>query len=476
MKKVIRTLSILLTLMLTVFLLTSCGKTEATTTQNNPVTTTKAPEVATTTTTYDTSNIKDYASEVKLDMSSPRLKQEVTVVNYIDGDTTHFEVPTSVISTGVLKARYLAVNTPESTGKIEEWGKAASNFTKAALKSATSIYVESDTANWDIDSTGSRCLVWVWYRTSESENYRNLNIELLQEGLAIASSSANNSYGEVCMSAIAQAKALKLRIYSGEKDPDFYYGDAQTISLKELRFNITDYVDMKVAFEANVIRTYNNGVYLEDYNDEDDMYYGFYAYYGATAGADLLGVLEIGNRVRIVGSVTYYETGKSYQVSGLSYDIWNEDDPNNTVKIGDGAKAAYTLMTAEEYNSEITLTLEKEVVNEETGEETVESQEKTMTLAEFALNTSVEMKDLYVTSVYTTKSESSSSKGALTLTCKCGDETITVRTEPLYGADGKLITADEYLHHTINVKGIIDTFDGKCQIKVFNYLHITVVS
>ena len=62
--------------------------------------------------------IVDYVAQTKLDMSSSTLKQEVTVKNYIDGDTTHFNVPTSISEDGVLKARYLCVNTPESTGKI----------------------------------------------------------------------------------------------------------------------------------------------------------------------------------------------------------------------------------------------------------------------------------------------------------------------------------------------------------------------
>ena len=72
----------------------------------------------------------DYAGNTKLDMSSESLKEEVTVKAYIDGDTTHFHVPTSVVSSGVLKARYLAINTPESTGKIEEWGKKLSSAPK----------------------------------------------------------------------------------------------------------------------------------------------------------------------------------------------------------------------------------------------------------------------------------------------------------------------------------------------------------
>ena len=68
----------------------------------------------------------DYVDTLKLDMESETLKISATVKSYIDGDTTHFHVDRSVCEDGVLKARYLAINTPESTGKVEPWGKAAS--------------------------------------------------------------------------------------------------------------------------------------------------------------------------------------------------------------------------------------------------------------------------------------------------------------------------------------------------------------
>ena len=115
----------------------------------------------------------DYAGQLKLNMNSSTLKQEVTVKTYVDGDTVHFYVPEDVMPGGVLKARFLAINTPESTGKIEEYGKAASNFTKQTLQKAESIILESDTNTWNADSTGGRYLVWVWYKTADMDEYRN---------------------------------------------------------------------------------------------------------------------------------------------------------------------------------------------------------------------------------------------------------------------------------------------------------------
>ena len=44
-------------------------------------------------------------------------------------------VDLNFLENGVLKARYIAINTPESTGSIEPWGKKAANFTKTKLQS-----------------------------------------------------------------------------------------------------------------------------------------------------------------------------------------------------------------------------------------------------------------------------------------------------------------------------------------------------
>ncbi|MBR4419416.1 MAG: hypothetical protein IKT32_00895, partial [Clostridia bacterium] len=62
----------------------------------------------------------DYVAQHKFNASSGRVYQEVKSVKlFVDGDTTHFYVDTPVNGSTTVKARYLAVNTPESTGKIE---------------------------------------------------------------------------------------------------------------------------------------------------------------------------------------------------------------------------------------------------------------------------------------------------------------------------------------------------------------------
>lgn len=435
------------------------GDPAATPTTEPPVVETTAPQE-----TY-----VDYAAEAKLDMNSDTLKQEVTVKAYVDGDTTHFHVPKTVTETGLLKARYLAVNTPESTGKIEEWGKKASNFTKEKLATSDSIIIESDDGNWNVDSTGGRHLVWVWYRPQGTDQYRNLNIELLQNGLSIASNSADNRYGKLCMDAIAQARSQKLNVHSDQKDPDFYYGEAIPVTLKGLRTNIELYEGLRVAFEGTITHENNQTVYVEDYDEETDMWYGMTVYYGYNMTGKGLEILNPGNRIMVVGSVQYYATGGTWQVSDIKYVDMRPNDPNNIQLISEGHEPAFfkddpILFTGTSVNIDVLTSLDDDA-----------TVEKTFAYANMRLSASIAMDNLKVTNVYTTTNEESSSKGAMTLTCKVGGTTVSVRTVVLRDENGNLITADAYRGKTINVKGIVDYFNGTYQIKVFSASDITVL-
>ena len=449
-----RILSLILTVLLVIGCLCACGTQE-------PQPSEAAPTDDTANTDTSLPELVDYAGDIELNLSSETAKEEVTVKTYIDGDTVHFNVSTAVHPSGVLKGRFLAINTPESTGKIEEYGKAASAFTRQKLEGASSIIIESDDENWNVDSTGGRYLIWVWYRTDESQPYRNLNIEILQEGLAIANSSANNRYGSVCTAAINQAKAYKYNVYSGQRDPDFYYGDAVELTLKELRTNVSAYNGVKVAFSGVITMNDGGSIYIEDYDDETGLYYGISVYYGYGLSGAGLDILSVGNCSRIVGTVQYYEVGGTYQVSGLTYRQMKPDDPSNIQKISDGHSPAYVPTDANTFvNSKVQLALEEET--------------KEFSYAELVMSTSIEMKGLTVKSVYTTDNEDSSSNGAMTLTCVSDGITVLVRTAVLYDENNKLITADAYKGKTIDVRGIVDYYDGNYQIKVFTANGITV--
>ena len=450
--------------------LTSCPTSDPVKTTTSPVETTSTPGVdPSTTTATEITEEYDYVADLTLNLSSPTKKAEVDVKQFIDGDTTHFNISDPDFADGVLKARYIAINTPESTGKIEPWGKKASKFTKEKLSQATSIYVESDDASWNADSTGSRYVVWVWYKTEDSTEYRNLNLEILQNGLALASNTGGNRYGTICLKALAQAEALKLNLYSDDPDPDFYYGSVQQVTLAELKLNLKKYENTKVAFTANVIKDYNNGVYLEEYSPELGMYVGMYAYYGASAPGYGLEIVKPGNRIMCVGTPQYYEAGDSWQVSGLAFAnpfIPASDDV--TTLISEGHNPVYRATTLDELAQKVTFVIEKEVEGQIT-EETLES-----TYLDLSVGASISMENLKVKRIYTTASGNST--GAMTITCDYNGKEVTVRTAVLYNDDNTIVTQDKYENKTISVKGIVETYKGKFQILVLSPSDITILN
>lgn len=442
-----------------------------------------------------TKKFVDYVSTVKLDFSSNTKKQEVTVRNYIDGDTTHFNPKADTTVTGYnaadfaategyIKARYIAINTPENTGKIEPWGSKAAKFVNDKLASAQSIIVESDDDKWNIDSSGSfRYVVWVWYLPEGASEYINLNIEVLQEGLALGSSVFNNRYGQAALNAMSQARDLALYVHSSKKDPDFPYGAATPVTLKELRANVEDYPGKKVKVEGVVTAEFNNGVYIEDKDEELGIYFGFYVYYGYQSGK-ILKVLSLGNRVSVVGVVTLFNG--SYQISGVSYDEYQPTLAANTTVVSEGHSPAFAETSAKDIvEGELTVTYEQDTKGED-GNVTTEVVQKQLAYGDAVMSTSVTVKNLTVESIHVTDN-GGNSDGAMSITCTSEDgATIVVRTEVLKDENGEIIKKEAYLNKKITVKGIVDFYkyvDNRTgedveqyQVKVYRADFITVLN
>lgn len=425
----------------------------------------------------------DYASQLTLDFTSTTKKQEVTVNLFIDGDTTHF-VPVDNSSLpgcdnsgdfaathNTIKARYLAVNTPESTGQIEEWGKKASKFTRSKLENVQKIVVEADADFWDIDSTGERYLLWIWYLPNGATEYRNLNLELLQEGLAYASRTAETRYGEIASAALAQAEREKLNVFSGEKDPDFYYGQIKEVDLRELRCFAEEYEGTKIRVSGTIVASFGNSVYIEAKDLETGDYFGMPVYYGFTSGR-LLDMLKVGNEVSVVGTLQYYEAGGTYQISGVApYNAYEPDDPSNCHVLNENIEPAFTPLNVDKYLSTQNITIKTNREDEEGNIVTVD-----MLYSESIMSTSVSVDNLYVYSAYTTHN-GGDSDGAMTLYCRTADnKEIQIRTDVLKDSAGTLLEESDVLRKTINVKGIIEKYDGNYQIKVYRYDFIDIVA
>lgn len=415
----------------------------------------------------------DYVSQLKLDMDSETKKQEVTVKFYIDGDTTHF-TPTSNSGDfidGYIKARYLAVNTPESTGVVEKWGKTASNFTHEKLANAQKIIVESDDGNWNVDSTGERYLLWVWYMPNGGTEYRNLNVELLQEGYGRSSKTSDNRYGEIAGAALFQAQQLKLNVFSNKTDPNYFGNAGENITLKYLRFHMEDYIQHPVRVTGIVTARYGNSVYIEEYDEETEVSYGIAVYYGYKTGK-LLDILKVGNEVDVMGTVG--EFNGTYQISGVDHNEVRPNLPENTQLVSTDNEVPCTQVSVADLvdgTRKVTATFFK---TGEDGEETKE--ELTIDYGQAIMDTHVSIKDLGITSMYSTKKEDSAGNkiptGQISITCAdANQKSIVLRTEPLYKADRTTLYAEaDFEGKSISsVHGIVDYYSGAYQISVWEY-------
>ena len=410
----------------------------------------------------------DYVSATKLDMNSTRLRQEVTVKFYIDGDTTHFHVPTTLSVDGVFKARYLGVDTPESTGVIEEWGKAASNFTKEKLSNAVSIIIESDDDQWNYDGNG-RALLWIWYKPSTDADYRNLNIELVQEGLGLASSDFEAAYYTPLWAAYEQAMVEDLYMHSDNIDPDYPYDKAVNLTIKELRTNIENYLGKNIAIEGVVTFNADNTAFVEQYDAETERYYAIQVFYGYSS--TLVNLFKAGNLLRVVGTVTVFNG--TYQINNVQYNLMKPNDPANSSLLSKDNAIAYPECSMAEWFGNVTV------------------DGKTYTFQEIATSASISMTGLKVVDIYTTKNPTSDDYGAMTLTCEKDGKRIDIRTGVLKDttgtisddykdSEGRITAAYFYDNNIIDVKGIIDYFDlegtgnGTYQIKVLTLAGFTI--
>lgn len=137
---------------------------------------------------------------------------DVTLNKCVDGDTAWFNLENKQI-----KARFLAIDTPESTNKIEEYGKEASKFTCDLLNNASHIQIEYDD-NSDKQDKYNRELVWVFV------DEKLLQELVVKEGLAeVKYIYGNYKYLDQVNLALKEAKKNKLNLWSDAEDNNSDY-------------------------------------------------------------------------------------------------------------------------------------------------------------------------------------------------------------------------------------------------------------
>lgn len=137
-------------------------------------------------------------------------KEIVTLNKCVDGDTAWFNLNNEKI-----KARFLAIDTPESTNRIDPYGKEASEFTCNLLKSAKKIEIEYDD-NSDKFDKYDRHLVWVFV---DDELLQNI---IVKEGYAdVKYLYGDYKYTSILQESLKEAKENNLNMWKSEQNDNY---------------------------------------------------------------------------------------------------------------------------------------------------------------------------------------------------------------------------------------------------------------
>ena len=246
-----------------------------------------------------------------------------TLISPTDGDTSRFQLE----SGEDIAVRYYQIDTPESTGNVEKWGKAAALFVKERLLSATEIVLEATKSKAEKDSYGTRYLGYVWYKTAEYPQFKLLNLEVVENGFSRNQGNVSSSYpyNDYFAKAEKFARENELRLFSEDEDP-LYSTKPQDVTLKEFYENTDLYYNpetesgAKIRFTACLVdlKVSNSGTYTytaEWYDEAGERYtINIYAGYSSSTASRM----KLGHLYTIIGSVAKHYG--DFQVSGILYD------------------------------------------------------------------------------------------------------------------------------------------------------------
>ena len=308
---------------------------------------------------------------------------EFELAHTIDGDTAHFTPKVDSTHTGLMKARFFGIDTPESTGKVQEYGHAASDFTKEKLNLAAkngTIVISSPQNNYGApnpDSTGQRYVSLVWVNTEKKNASRDelvlLNLWIVQEGLSwVKNVGEMPQYEKTFYAAEEQAKKFKKNLHSGLPDPDFNYGDYYDTSLLDIKKEIAacledpthenEYNNAKLRIQGTVCGYADQILYLQDYcfYDQDDETKG-----GEMCGINIfvgMGAIsskytKLNTYIQVCG-LAQYTDNYGFQITDTQgrFPVGSSTSPNDAKVIytpAENAETEHNLITAQYTISEL---------------------------------------------------------------------------------------------------------------------------
>lgn len=260
------------------------------------------------------------------------------VAAFTDGDTTLFKLDVADPDLGsTVNIRYYCIDTPESTGGVEKWGKSASLFVKQQLSEATEIVLEATSKPASKDSYGTRYLGYVWYKTATYNEFKCLNLEIVENGYSENKAINTNAYPYYAYFKKANdfARSIKLRLYSDLEDP-LYNTDPVDTTIKEFNENKAAFYNEEIESGSKIRFTaYLKSVTLsasltytfvaEEYDKETGETHRLNVYTGYNSSP--ASSMKIGHLYQIVGNVQKYNG--NYQISGIEYSALYPE-PGNT--------------------------------------------------------------------------------------------------------------------------------------------------
>lgn len=262
-----------------------------------------------------------------------------------DGDTANFEVAGYAET---VRLRFLGVNTPESTAKVEPWGKKASIFVKKILESAHTVVLINDSALFgERDSSGNRHLGFIWYKATEAADFRLLNLEIVEQCYSknfLFTESALTPYRAKFEAAEARGLACKYRVH-GADDPGYDYSDSVAEpTIRYLRDNYAEFgiteggsSGKQLVISGLVVGQMGDSMVMRDIVEPDEEtgeYCSMYAYAGYNSS--LASVVKVGDVIKIYARATMYNA--NIQLSDLKTNTvgkqkieWLAISPGNTL-------------------------------------------------------------------------------------------------------------------------------------------------
>lgn len=324
--------------------------------------------------------------------------EQVTLKTAIDGDTAHFtpKTPGQTIGDGdYIKSRFYGIDTPESTGNIQDYGFGASDYTKAVLKEASAkgtIVVSTPGHSYQApkpDSTSVRYVSLIWVNTEKKnapkDELKLLNLMIVQDGWSwVKNLSDVPEYVETFQAAENQAKLYKLNLFSGLPDPRVDHGGFSDVSLVELKRAIQNtmkdpdyenpYNNKNVRVFGTVAGFSNHVLYLQDYcyeynedgskkTDENGNPIGEYGGINIFCGMSAIPskFTKVGTYISVCGTALDSENF-GFQISNAKFPVgvsYSDSDAKVILKADENTEehALHTFeYTASEFNTVVTST------------------------------------------------------------------------------------------------------------------------